>query len=125
MVDLLLYFARTSSLLVTGLLATIGSIGLGMGVMTMCTTTTTSCSTTNAVVIGGWVLQGLLFASALGLCLPPLTRRLGRPFLALLGLLVPVVAVTTFCGVSWLADHSYCGPGTEVSDPDNYCDVGP
>ena len=124
MSDLLWVFARVPGLLVTGFLATVGSWGLGMGVMTMCTTTTTSCGATNAVLIVGWVVQVLLFTVALATSSAVLGRRLRRPVLAVFALAVPVVSIAAFVGVAWLADRSYCQPGSYVvGDPDNYCDV--
>ncbi len=120
---LLLDIARAMGLSVIAFLATVGSWGLGFGVMTACTTATSSCSTTNAVLIGGWVLQCVLFAVALGTWLPPLRRRLRRTVQAVLALAVPLVAVAAFAGVAWVAERSYCRNGSDVDDPDDYCDV--
>jgi hypothetical protein len=119
---LLLAIARATGLLVTGYLATVGSFGLGFGVLTECTTDNSSCSTTNAVLTGGWVLQGVLLVVALGVCLPPLSRRVRRPVLVVLALAVPVVSIAAFAGVSWVADHSYCHAYSDDGDRRDQCD---
>jgi hypothetical protein len=122
MLTLLLVIARVTGILVTGFLATM-SLALGFGVMTECTTDNSSCSTTNAVLTGGCVLQFLLLAVALGMCLPPLSRRVRRPVLAVLALAVPVVSIAAFASVAWVADHSYCHAYSDDGERRDRCDV--
>ena len=124
----LLLLARVPGPIVTGLLATIGSFGLGFAVMTGCTNAyscstggCSPCSATSALLVGGWVLQGALFVVALALLLPGVVRRLSQRRVLALALVVPLVSVLAFAGVSWAADRSYCRPG-EDSGRDNYCD---
>lgn len=128
--SLLVVLARVPGPLVTGFLATVGSFVLGFAVMTDCTNTyscsTSSCgpcSATNALLVVGWALQGVLFAVALALWLPRVVRRLRRPTLVALALVVPMVSVLAFAGVFWAADRSYCRPGQDTGGRDDYCDV--
>ena len=67
------------SLAVVGFLATIGSFGVGFGVMTSCTNTYSCtstgcapCATTETWLVSGWIGQGLLLAGGVVL------RRRGR-----------------------------------------------
>ncbi len=122
--------ARTSALIVTGFLATIGSFGLSFAVMTDCTnnynctsTGCAPCSTANAVLTTSWVLQGLLLAVAVALWLPPVVRRLRRPMLVTLAWLLALVSVLAFAAAYWGADRTYCRPGQDPGDRENYCDV--
>ena len=72
------------SLAVVGFLATLGSFGVGFGVMTDCTNTysctatgCTPCETTEAWLVTGWVGQGLLLVA--GGVLAVLAARRRRP----------------------------------------------
>ncbi len=126
----MLLLARLPGLLVTGALATGGSFALGFAVMTDCTNDYSCsssacgpCAATNALLIGGWLLQGALFVLAVALFLPPVARRLRRPTLLALALAVPVVSVLSFAGVVWASDHSYCRPDQERRGREDYCHV--
>jgi hypothetical protein len=87
-------------------LATVGSLGVGFGVMTNCTNThscTSSgcapCETTSAWLTAGWIGQGVLLPAALGLVVLAARRR--RPHavrvvaLVLTALSVALVVATT------------------------------
>lgn len=103
-----LLLARALALVVTLSLATLGSWGLGFGVMTACTSTTDACGVTQAVLVAGWVAQGALLVVALALCLPHLARALPPTRLLTATLLVPVLAGVLFAGTAWVAPRSYC-----------------
>ena len=125
----LVLLARLPGPIVTGLLATAGSFVLGFGVMTGCTNAyscSTSgcgpCSLTSSLLVGGWVLQGVLLVVALALLLPGVVRRLSSRRLVALALLVPLVSVLAFAGVSWAAERSYCRPDQDPGDRGDYCD---
>ncbi len=129
MSPLLLLLARIPGPIVTGLLATAGSFVLGFGVMTGCTNAyscSTSgcgpCSLTSSLLVGGWVLQGVLLVVALALLLPPVARRVPQRRLLALALVVPLVSVLAFAGVAWAAERSYCRPGQDSGGRGDYCD---
>lgn len=103
-----LVLARTLALVVTLALATVGSWGLGFGVMTGCTNTTSACGLTQTVLVAGWVAQGVLLAAAVAVCLRQVARRLAPGRLLALTLLVPVLAGVLFAGTVWASEHSYC-----------------
>lgn len=130
MASLLVVLARVPGPLVTGFLATVGSFVVGFAVMNDCTNnyscSTSSCgpcSAANALLVGGWVLQGVLFAVTLALWLPRVVRRIRQPTLVALALVVPMVSVLAFAGVFWAADHSYCRPGQDTGGRGDYCNV--
>ena len=103
-----LLLARALALVVTLALATVGSWGLGFGVMTGCTSTTSACGLTQAVLVAGWVAQGALLAAAVAVCLRRVARRLAPGRLLVATLLVPVLAGVLFAGTVWASEHSYC-----------------
>ena len=127
---LLVVAARVPGPLVTGFLATLGSFGLGFGVMTDCTNTYSCgpgdcqpCSATSALLVAGWAIQGVLFAVALSLWLPSVVRLLHRPATVAIALVVPVLSVLIFAGVAVIAHGSYCRPGQDTGGRADYCDV--
>ena len=92
-------------------LATIGSLGIGFGVMTSCTNTygctstgCTPCETTSAWLTAGWIGQGvLLLVAGVLVVLAARRRRLPavrRAALALTPVSVALVVVTTAVGVA-------------------------
>ncbi|GAA4675579.1 hypothetical protein [Nocardioides nanhaiensis] len=103
-----LLLARALGLVVALALATVGSWGLGFGVMTACTSTTAACGVTQAVLVGGWIAQGALLVAAVALCLPRSARALPPARLLTATLLVPVLAGVLFAGTAWVAPRSYC-----------------
>ena len=125
----LLLLARVPGPIVTGLLATIGSFGLGFAVMTECSNTYSCsstgcgpCSATSALLVSSWVLQGVLFVVALALLLPPVVRRLTERRVLALALVVPLVSAVAFAGVSLAADLTYCRPGQDDGGRGDYCE---
>ncbi|WP_460800066.1 hypothetical protein [Nocardioides pacificus] len=128
MTSSLLVLARVPGPLVTGFLATLGSLGLAFAVMTDCTNNyscspahCSPCASANFLVTGGWILQGVLFAVALALWLPPVVRRMRARTLAVVALVVPLVAVLAFGGIAWAAQGSYCRPGQVAEGYEDYC----
>ena len=75
----------TLSLAIVLFLATVGSLGVGFGVMTGCTTTyscTSSgcppCATTSAWLTAGWIGQGVLLVAGVALAVLAALRRRPR-----------------------------------------------
>ena len=73
------------SLAIVGFLATIGSLGVGFGVMTGCTSAyscTSSgcppCETTQAWLTAGWIGQGVLLVAGVALVVLTALRRRPR-----------------------------------------------
>jgi hypothetical protein len=101
------------SLAVVVLLATVGSVAAGFGVMTNCTDTysctTTSCgpcSTTGTWLAVGWALQGVLLL--LGTVLVVLgARRMRLPAVRLGGVLLGPLSIVLFAATTWLALRSF------------------
>jgi hypothetical protein len=99
------------SLAVVLFLATVGSVGVGFGVMTNCTNTHSCtatgcapCETTSAWLTAGWIGQGVLLLAGIALVvLAALHRRLRavrRGALVLGPLSVALVVVTTALAVA-------------------------
>ena len=95
-----------TSLAVVGFLATIGSFGVGFGVMTNCTNTYSCtsigcapCETTSAWLEGGWIGQGGLLLAGLVLVVLAVLRirpRVVRTAALVLGpLSIGLIVVTT------------------------------
>lgn len=82
------------------------------------------CVAANALLVGGWMRQGVLLAVALALWLPRVVRRLHRPTLVAFALVVPMVSVLAFAGVVWAADRSYCRPGQDAAGYEDHCGAG-
>ena len=87
-------------------LATVGSLGVGFGVMTNCTNTYSCtstgcepCATTSAWLTAGWIGQGVLLLVAVALVVLAVRRRpsaaVRATALVLTPLSVAVVVVTT------------------------------
>ena len=100
-----------ASLAVVVFLATIGSVGVGFGVLTNCTTTYSCtatgcppCATTSAWLSAGWIGQGLLLLAGVVLVvLAALGRRLRAVRLGALALgplSVALIVVTTALAVT-------------------------
>ncbi len=99
-------------------LGTFGWLVVGFGVMTDCTNeyscSTTSCSpcrTTGLWINVGGLGQLLLAAVGVGVLVRGLrTRRSG--YMAVGGVALLVSSVLIVVGTTWLAESSYCRPGT-------------
>jgi hypothetical protein len=97
---------------------TIGWFAVGFGVMTDCTNnyncSTTNCSpcaTTGLWINAGALAQQLLAAAGVGLLFRALRMEQIRQ-LALGGLVVLMSSVLIVVGTTWLAEGSYCQPGS-------------
>jgi fructose-specific phosphotransferase system IIC component len=109
------------ALVVTGLLATLGSFGANMAVMTDCTNSydcsgsgCAPCDTTAAWLTSGWVVQGVLLVAAVAAMIAISRRR--RPRLAATcAVIVVALAVGSFALTTSRASRSYCQPGEQVT----------
>ncbi|MGY1762062.1 hypothetical protein ACI79G_11565 [Geodermatophilus sp. SYSU D00779] len=92
-------------------LATVGSLGVGFGVMTNCTNTYSCtstgcepCATTSAWLTAGWIGQGVLLLVAVALVVLAVRHRrlpaVRATALALTPLSVALVVVTTALAIS-------------------------
>ncbi len=101
------------SLTVVTFLATLGSLGVGFGVMTTCTNTydctssgCTPCETTSAWLTAGWLGQGLLVVS--GITLAVLAARHVRPrSVRTAALLLTPLSIVLIVFTTALAQRSY------------------
>ncbi len=90
-------------------LATIGSLGVGFGVMTGCTNTynctstaCTPCETTSAWLTAGWIGQGVLLLVAVVLVVLAARRR-RLPAVRMAALVLPVLGVALIVVTTALA----------------------
>ena len=94
-------------------LATVGSLGVGFGVMTNCTNTyrctTVSCSpcaTANTWLTLGWAVQGGLVLVGAALAIVA-ARRVQRPAVRRAAVLLGPVSIALIAATTWLAVRSF------------------
>ncbi|TQN35714.1 hypothetical protein FHU33_4943 [Blastococcus colisei] len=102
----------SASLAAVLVLATVGSFGVGVGVMTSCTNTysctstgCSPCATTNAWLTAGWTGQGVLLLVG-GTLAVLATRRAGPRAVRAAALLLGPLGVALFVGTTALAVRS-------------------
>jgi hypothetical protein len=108
------------------LFGTVGWFTVGFGVMTDCTnnyscssTGCSPCATTGRWINGGGLAQLLLAGGGVAVLIRGLrTRRSGR--MALGGAVLLMSSALVFAGTTWLAQGSYCQPGSP-GYRDSYC----
>src|SRR5262245_29182662 len=106
------------SVVLCGLLGTVGWFGVGFGMMTDCTddysctqTGCPPCGTAETWInVGGLLQWGLAAAAVVALAC---STRIRRPWVLLAaGPLVSALSVAAIVGTTWQAQESYCQPGT-------------
>jgi len=111
------------------LFGTVGWVAVGFAVLTDCTDNY-DCSTTNCApcrMTGLWLNAGglaqlLLAATGVGLLIRGVRMR-QTDRLAVGGAMLVVASVSVVLGTSWLAERSYCQPGSP-GYVDSYCSTG-
>ena len=108
------------------LLGTVGWFTVGFGVLTDCTnnyscssTGCSPCATTERWINAGGVAQLLLAGAGVAVLIRGLRTRRSRQ-MALGGAVLLVSSTLIFVGTTWLAQGSYCQPGSP-GYRDSYC----